>query len=146
MSSWLRQVAKFREQAKIGPLHRLEFKMLELFAKHGVPGAEELLGKRKQIGTKKRKAFRKIVQETPRLEGEPSGDWVRRIRAECTKYESMPTVITEELLERYSRRVDKRHKENLPAAPSENTKSFRSAEGDAGNSANMKGRRDDAVV
>jgi hypothetical protein len=146
-SSWLRQVAKFREQAKNGPLHRLEFKMLELFAKHGVPGAEELLQRRSEIGTKQKKAFAAIVKDTPRQEGEPSIAWVRRIWDECEKYETdCPTEITEELLERSSQGKPKSRKDNLPPNTSGDTKSFRFVEGDTGNSAKVEGRKAHAIV
>lgn len=116
--------------------------MLELFAKNSVPGAEELLQRRAEIGVKQKKQFAAIVEDTPRKEGELYSAWVRRIWDECEKYETnCPTVLTDELLEKYSRSKPKRQAENLPPIPSKNAKSFRSVVGNTGNSAKAVGRR-----
>jgi len=99
----LEQIESIRQDAKRGPLHPAQFKMLEISAKQGLPGARELLQKCSQIGVKKRKRFAAIVKETPRQEGESHVAWVRRIWDECEKYDTKcPTVITEELLQELS--------------------------------------------
>ena len=97
------QIERIRQEAKRGPLHRLQFKMLEQLAKQGFPGAQEVLQKCASAGLKKRKRFAEIVKETPRNEGETYVAWVRRISDLCDSYETnCPTVITEELLQKYS--------------------------------------------
>jgi len=102
--------------------------VLKLYAGH-FPEAQELLEKCLQKGIKKRKHFGVIVKETPRQEGETYIAWVHRIRDECAKYDTTkrPTVITEELLERYSQGGVKKRKNNLPPIPSGAAKSFRHA-------------------
>jgi len=100
----LDQIESFRQEAKRGPLHPAQFQMLKIFAKQGFPRAQELLQKRAQIGVKKQKRFAEIVKETLRQEGEASLPWMRRILDECTKYDTnVPTIISEELLEKLSR-------------------------------------------
>jgi len=139
----LDQIEEMRQKAKRGPLHSAEFKIIELWAKNGFPGAQELLQRREQIGVKKRKRFVQIVKETPRQEGEQPGDWVRRIWDECEKYETnCPQVLSVEHLERLTRSV----KQNLPLGCGPKAKSFRSVEGSTGNSTKVEGRRTDAVV
>jgi hypothetical protein len=141
------QIERIRQDAKRGPLHPAQFKMLKLFVKQRFPGAQEVLQKCASAGLKKRKRFAAIVKDTPRHEGETFRAWVRRIWDECDKYETIcPKVLTEELLESCSISRAKRWKENLPANPSREAKSFRSVGGEAGNSANVGGRRSDAVV
>ncbi|MGB2666260.1 MAG: hypothetical protein WAK48_19815 [Candidatus Acidiferrum sp.] len=141
------QIERIRQDARRGPLHPGQFKILKLLAKRGFPGAQEVLQKCALAGLKKRKRFAAIVKDTPRHEGEPFGAWVRRIWDECDKYDTtIPTVVTEELLERYARGNAKSGNDNLPPIPSKNAKSFRSDKGDTGNSANLEGRRNDAVV
>jgi len=99
----LDQIESIRQDAKRGPLHPAQFKMLEISAKQGLPGARELLQKFSQIGVKKRKRFAAIVRENPRQEGESHVAWVRRVWDECEKYDTKcPTVITEELLQELS--------------------------------------------
>jgi hypothetical protein len=122
----LDQLEELRQEAKRGPLHRLQFKMLEIYAKQGFREAQELLARRQEIGVKGKKRFAEIVKETPRLEGEADVAWVRRIWDECAKYETnCPQVITIELLEKWSRRGLKKLRSNLPAIPSGAAKSFR---------------------
>jgi len=99
----LDQIERMRQEAKRGPLHSAQFKMLEIFAKQGFQGAQKLLERRAQIGVKKRKRFADIVKETPRQEGEAADRWMNRIWDQCEKYETkVPSVISEELLERLS--------------------------------------------
>jgi hypothetical protein len=94
------QVEKLRQEAKRGPLHRLQVAMLKILAKQGLPGARETLQKCLEMGTKKRKQFAQIVRETPRHEGETPNEWIRRIWSECDKYETRaPNVIEFEELE-----------------------------------------------
>src|SRR5215471_6614371 len=50
----LDQIEKLRQQAKRGPLHSAEFKILEIWAKH-FPAAQELLDRRQEIGVKAKK-------------------------------------------------------------------------------------------
>jgi hypothetical protein len=122
------QVERIRQDAKRGPLHRLQFKMLEQLAKQGFPGAQEVLHECASAGLKKRKHFAEIVKETPREEGEPSVAWVRRIWDQCANYETnCPTVISEELLQKYSRGKATNRKDNLPTIPVNAAKSFRNA-------------------
>jgi hypothetical protein len=95
---------RIKREAKRGPLDRCQFKTLEMFARRNYPGAQELLQTCLQVGLKKKKRFAEIVKDTPRLEDEPYGSWVRRIWDECEKYDThCPTNITVELLEKYSR-------------------------------------------
>jgi hypothetical protein len=143
----LKNLEEIKRDAKRGPLHRLQFKLLESYAKNGFPGAQELLDKRAEIGVKPKSSFAKIVRVTPRRESEVFSDWVHRIWAECEKYETdTPAVVTEELLEKYSQRIDKRRIEILPVALDENAKSFKSVEATTGNSAKAEGRRTDAII
>jgi hypothetical protein len=143
----LKNLEEIKQDAKRGPLHRLQFKMLETYAKNGFPGAQELLQRRAEIGVKAKKSFAKIVRATPRRESEFFDDWVRRIWAECENYETdTPAVVTEELLEKYSQTIDKRCKQILPVPLDENAKSFKSVEAETGNSAKAEGRRADAII
>jgi len=97
------QVEKLRQEAKRGPLHRLQVAMLKILARQGLPGARETLQKCLEMGTKKRKQFAQIVRETPRHEGETPNEWIRRIWSECDKYDTRcPDVIEFEALERLS--------------------------------------------
>lgn len=75
-----------------------------------------------------RKRFEDVVRETPRREGETFVSWIRRIWDECEKYDTThrPTVITEELLERYSRGARQKRTNNLPLMRNGFAKSFRS--------------------
>jgi len=107
----LDQIENIRQEAKRGPLHSAQFKILDIWAKKGFPAAQELLEKRTQIGVKRRKRFADIVTETPRLEGETDKAWIRRIWNECDKYETnIPSVIDIELLEKRSRNDENRLK------------------------------------
>src|SRR5215471_110184 len=100
----LDQIEGMRQNAKRGPLHPGEFKILEIWAKR-FPAAQELLNRREQIGVKARKLFTEIVQAAPRLEGEMFHAWVQRILDASAKYETrIPTILSEELLTRLSRR------------------------------------------
>jgi len=101
----LDQIEKMRQAAKRGPLHSGEFKILKIWAKQGFPGAQELLERRTEIGVRQRKRFANIVRETPRQKDEAYVHWIRRIWDECEKYEtSVPSVISDELLDRLSRK------------------------------------------
>lgn len=101
---WIEQVESLRQAAKRGPLNWYQGQMLKPFARSQVVGAEELLRQCLQVGLLKRKSFAEIVRATSRREGEPLNVWVRRIWSECEKYgTACPTVITEELLVKYSR-------------------------------------------
>jgi hypothetical protein len=141
------RIERIRQEARRGPLHPGQFKILKLWAKQGFPAAVEVLQKCASAGLKKRKSFAAIVKDTPRKEGESSGAWVRRIWDQCDKYETdVPVILTVELLEKYSRKYDVKSKGNLPPIAPENAKSFRSVEGNTGNSAKVEGRRSDALV
>jgi hypothetical protein len=138
---------EIRRDAQHGPLHRTQFQILRLLVKQGFPGAQEVLQECSQVGLKKRKRFAEIVKDTPRQKGESSGAWVRRIWDECDKYETnCPEVLTIEFLEKCSRGSAKNQTENLPQILSPDAKSFRSGNGDTGNSAKAEGRRSDALV
>jgi len=104
MPGFLKQIESIRRDAQRGPLHSGQLKILKIFAKQGVPGAQEVLKQCSRVGLKERKRFRDIVKETPRLEGETDHAWMQRIFDECDKYETnIPHVITLELLEKSSR-------------------------------------------
>lgn len=128
-----RDIESMKQEAKRGPLHRGQFKILEMLAKQGFPGAQELLDKRSQIGVKKRMRFAEIVKETPRLDGETDRAWIDRIFDACGKYETrIPGVIVIERLEKWSHGLKTESKtewNNLPAIRSATAKSFRTAEG-----------------
>jgi hypothetical protein len=99
--STLKQIEEMKQEAKRGPLHRLQIKLLKMFTKWGFSEAQKVLDARPRV--KQRKPFAEIVKETPRDEGETSSAWVHRIWNECDKYETnIPTVLTDELLEKYS--------------------------------------------
>jgi len=122
----LDNLANLKQEATRGPLHPAEFKIVNILANQGFPGAQELLQKCLRDGLKKRKPFSEIVKETPRQKGETFSAWVRRIWDECEKYDTnCPAVITMELLQKYSRGSAKRQKNNLPVIPSRAAKSFR---------------------
>jgi hypothetical protein len=90
----LDELAKLKQEARRGPLHPAQFKMVKSFARQGFPGAQELLQKCLQVGLKERKSFAEIVRETPRQQGESSIAWARRIWDQCSKYDTKcPTVI-----------------------------------------------------
>src|SRR5215831_6350990 len=89
----LDQIEKLRQQAKRGPLHSAEFKILEIWAKH-FPVAQKLLDRRQEIGVKAKKPFAKIVKETPQLENETFQTWHDRILDTATKYETQIPDIT----------------------------------------------------
>jgi hypothetical protein len=126
MPSLLDNLEEIKQDAKRGPLHPAQFKMLKLFAKQGFSGAQELLQKCSQVGLKKRKRFAEIVKETPCQEGETYFSWVRRIWDQCDKYDTKcPTVITEKLLQRCSQGSAKKENNNLPAISVSAAKSFR---------------------
>ena len=109
------QVEELRQEAKRGPLHRLQVAMLKILARQGLPGARETLQKCLEMGTKKRKQFAQIVRETPRHEDETPDEWIRRIWSECDKYDTRcPDVIEFEELEHLSQpRVKRRLKPDL---------------------------------
>jgi len=141
------QIERIRQDAKRGPVHPAEFKMMKLFVKQGLPGAQEVLQKCAAAGLKKRKRFAAIVKETPRREDEMFGAWVRRIWDECDKYDTtIPPVLTEELLEKYTGVNAKDRADNLPQILSQNAKSFRSGGDEAGNSAKAEGGKADAQL
>lgn len=101
----LDQLERIRQDAKRGLLNRTQIKLLKHLARHGFPGAEELLQKCLRDGLKERRRFADVVKETPRQEGETYIAWVRRIWNQCAKYDTKcPTVITEELLQELSPR------------------------------------------
>lgn len=142
----LKRLEEIKQDAERGPLHRLQYKMLEIYAKEGFSAAQELLQKRKQIGVKKRKPFAEIVKETPRQQDEPAANWVRRIWDMCDKYETnCPEVLTSELLEELAGQPGK-PEENLPPISLRKAKSFRSVNGESGNSAKVLGRKADAKL
>lgn len=118
---------RIKREAKSGPLDRCQFKTLQLFARANYPGAQELLHKYSLQGLKQRKRFRDVIRETPRQEGEAFVSWIRRIWDECEKYDTTdrPAVITEELLERYSRAGRQKRRNNLPVRAGGVAKSFR---------------------
>jgi hypothetical protein len=141
------RIERIRQEARRGPLHPGQFKILKLWAEHGFPGAEEVLQKCASAGPKKRNRFAAIVKDTPRKEGESSGAWVRRIWDECDKYETdCPLNLTVELLNMYAGKASKRSADNLPVIELENAKSFRSVGGNTGNSAKAEGRKSDAII
>lgn len=77
---------RLKQAASRGPMHRPEYKMLEVLVKSGVPGALELWEKRVEIGLKPKKIFAAIVKDTSRQNGEAFGIWLHRIWDECDKY------------------------------------------------------------
>jgi hypothetical protein len=121
-------IKRMKKDSERGPLCWHDIQSLKMLAPK-FPEAQELLEKCLQNGIKKRKRFAEIVRETPRQEGEAYIGWVHRIREECAKYDTTkrPTVITEELLERYSQGGVKKRKNNLPPIASDAAKSFRRA-------------------
>ena len=126
----LDELAKLKQEARRGPLNPAQFKILKIFAKQRFPGAEELSQKCSQVGVKERKRFSEIVKETPRQEGETCAAWVRRIWDHGSKYETKyPTVITEELLQRYSEDTPKTRRDNLPVISISISKSFETVSG-----------------
>jgi hypothetical protein len=126
----LDELARLKQEAKRGPLHLAQFKMVKIFTKQGFPGAQELLQKCTQVGVKERKRFAEIVKETPRQESEAYIDWVRRIWNECDKYDTKcPRVITEELLQKWSQDNAKKSDDNLPAISMRVPKSFETVSG-----------------
>lgn len=128
ISAMLDKLEDLKREARRGPLHPAQFKMVKIFAKWGYPGAQELLQKCLREGLKERKRFADIVKETPRQEGETYIAWVRRIWDQCSKYDTnCPAVITEELLQRYSKGSAKKSSNNLPAISGGAAKSFRTA-------------------
>jgi len=125
----LDHIKRLKEESERDPLTWHEIKVLKLYARH-FSEAQELLQKCfLHNGIKKRKRFGVIVKETPRQEGETYIAWVHRIRDQCAKYDTTkcPTVITEELLEKYSQGSVKNRQNNLPPIASGVAKSFRRA-------------------
>jgi hypothetical protein len=124
----LQGLSRIRADAELGPVHPAQLKMARQCAESDLPGAQEVVQKCLAAGIKKRKTFKQVVRETPRRPGETTLFWVRRIWDECRKYDTTnrPSVITEELLERYSRSSSNDAKNNLPVAPEDGAKSFRS--------------------
>jgi hypothetical protein len=119
---------RIRQDAKRGPLHPEQIKMLRLFVRYGYPGAPELLQKCLEVGVKEGKRFAEIVREAPRREGETFIDWLRRIWDQCSKYDTkIPRVVTEELLQKCSRGSVNSQKNNLPPISGGAAKSFRVA-------------------
>lgn len=117
-------IKRMREESERGPLSRHDVKALKILAPQ-FPEAQELLQKCLRDGLKERKRFAEIVKETPRQEGETYTLWVRRIWDRCDKYDTKcPTVITVELLQKYSQDGVKNQKNNLPVIPSGAAKSF----------------------
>jgi hypothetical protein len=121
-------IKRMKKDSERGPLCWHDIQSLKMLALK-FPEAQELLEKCLQNGIKQRKRFGVIVKETPRQEGETYIAWVHRIRDQCAKYDvtKRPTVITEELLERYSQGGVKKRRNNLPAVSSGAAKSFRRA-------------------
>jgi hypothetical protein len=104
MPGLLAQIEGIRRDAQRGPLHSGQLKILRIWAKQGVPGAQEALEQCSRAGLKERKRFRDIVKETSRIEGETDRAWMQRIFDECDKYETnIPHVIAIESLEKWSR-------------------------------------------
>jgi hypothetical protein len=125
-SEFLDSIKRIKRDAKRGPLHREQIKMLRLFARIGFPEAQELLQECSQVGPKERNGFTEIVKETPRQEGETCIAWVRRILDQCAKYDTKcPAVITEKLLKKYSQGSAKSQQNNLPSISTGAAKSFR---------------------
>jgi hypothetical protein len=123
----LDELAKLKREARRGPLHPAQFKLLKIFAKQGFPGTQELLQNCSQAGVMERRHFSEIVKQTPRQEGETYIAWVRRIWDQCDKYDTKcPRVITEELLQKCSQRSAKNQINNLPPISADTAKSFRS--------------------
>jgi|HubBroStandDraft_6_1064221.scaffolds.fasta_scaffold289214_3 hypothetical protein len=121
-------IKRMKKDSERGPLCWHDVQSLKMLAPK-FPEAQELLEKCLQNGIKKRKRFAVIVKETPRQEGETYIAWAHRIRDECAKYDTRkcPTVITEELLDRYSQSSAKKRKINLPPVAADAAKSFRRA-------------------
>lgn len=104
-------IRRIRQDSERRPLTWHEVKALKIYAR-SFPEARELLETRPHESPKKRKRFADIVRETPRREGESSLSWVRRIWDRCREYDTTcPAVLTEELLEKYSRRAPKSQRE-----------------------------------
>jgi hypothetical protein len=127
----LGSLAKIRQEAKRGPVHPAQVKIAKICLDAGIPGAREVLQICAMVGVKKRKTFAQIVRENPRQQEETTTAWVRRLWAECDKYNTMKrhSVITDELLERYSRSGAKKAKDNLPVVSEHTAKSFKSPPG-----------------
>jgi hypothetical protein len=147
-STLIRDSNQIKQDADRGPLHPAQFKILRIYAKIGLPGAQELVEKCLRVGLKKRKPFAEIVKETPRRDGETMQLWVRRIWDACEKYDTKcPTVLTEELLEKLSKQRAKHPKKNLPAVTAGDPKSFRFENGSLATPLKPgRGRRQDALA
>ena len=143
----LESLAKLKEQARRGPLHPTEFKIVKIFATQGLPGAQELLQKCLRDGVMKRKPFKEIVKDTPRQRRETFSSWVERIWDECAKYDTkIPAVITEELLQKHSQSNARNQKKNLPVSSSRPAKSFRREKAKLATPQNVEGGGTHAVV
>lgn len=119
-----RKIEELRQAANRGPLNYWQIKMLKLLARR-FPDAQELLQKHLHCALK-RKSFKQIVKETPRLEDETPVAWVRRIWDQCAKYGTeCPDEITEGLLQKLSQAGSENGWNNLPAEISAAGKSFR---------------------
>jgi len=60
----LRQIEKLRQEAKRGPLNHWQIKTLKLFAKHGFPGAKEILKKCRQMTPQEERQARAAEKAT----------------------------------------------------------------------------------
>jgi hypothetical protein len=143
-------IERIKVETERRPLCWQEIKMLKMLARQ-FPEAHELLQKRSQDAPKKRKRFAEIVKETLREEGETCMAWARRIWDQCEKYDTKcPTVISEELLQRYSQGSTKNQKNNLPVILCGGAKSFGRVSGSLATPLTVGGgrgrRRRDAIV
>jgi hypothetical protein len=113
----LETIERIKQDSERRPLYRQEISILKILARQ-FPEAQELLQERSREGVMKRKRFAEIVKETPRSEGEPCVDWVRRIWDQCAIYDTKcPKFLTEALLEMYSQGSAKTQRNNLPVIP-----------------------------
>ena len=119
----LETIERMRQDSERRLLCRQETRVLKILARQ-FPEAQEVLQKCSRNGVMKRKRFAEIVKETARQKGETPIAWVRRIWDHCAKHDTKcPTVITEELLQRYSQGSTKSQKNNLPVTLSGTAKS-----------------------
>ena len=109
MSASLDSLTRIKQDAERGPILRVQLKIVQMLAKHSVPGADEVLEMCRAAGLKKRKSFAVIVRQTQRMVGEAPAAWMRRIWDECSKYDTnVPSVISVEQLEELSRPQSRR--------------------------------------
>ena len=75
-SDFVDSIERIKRDAKRGPLHPAQIKMLKLLARNGFSAARGLLPKFLAVGAKQKKRFKEIVKETPRQPGESCLDQV----------------------------------------------------------------------